>query len=233
MKQAGQYGFREVKRAVLDRVRNGVWGPGTLLPNEAELAREFGCSRATVNRALRELSDEGIVDRRRRAGTQIKLSPVRQVKFEIPLVRAEVLSSGAEYRYVLVSRAIQVAPDWLRARLDLQPSARILHLECMHYASGAPFQFEDRWINLDTVPAAETADFSKINPNEWLIATVPFTNAEVRLSATAATRTLSDFLQLPMAAPVFMAERTTWLSGQAITLTRLYFSGGYAMVAQY
>ncbi len=225
--------FRDVKREVLARIRSNHWAPGALLPGEVELAAEFGCARATVNRAMRELSDEGIIDRRRKAGTRVRMSPLRQVRFEIPLVRVEIEASGAVYRYALVSRNVMTAPDWLRARLALPPGARVIHLECMHYADGAPFQFEDRWINLESVPQAQDADFTEANPNEWLVREVPFTDAEVRFSATAADGKLAQFLEMAPGGPVFTADRTTWNSGLPVTNTRLYFSIGYQLVAQY
>lgn len=225
--------FRDVKREVLARIRSNHWAPGAMIPGEVDLAAEFGCARATVNRAMRELSDEGIIDRRRKSGTRVKMSPVRQVRFEIPLIRAEIEATGAAYRYALVSREVVVAPDWLRARLVLSPGARMLHLECMHYGDGVPFQFEDRWINLATVPIAETADFDAANPNEWLVQQVPFTDAEIRFSATAADETLSRFLLLAPNSPVFTVDRTTWISSQPVTNARLYFASGYQMVARY
>lgn len=225
--------FRQVKQEVLARIRGNTWAPGTLLPGEVDLAVEFGCARATVNRAMRELSEEGIVERRRKAGTRVKMAPARQVKFEIPLVRVEIESLGAAYRYALVSREVVDAPDWLRARLALAPGVRLLHLECMHYADNAPFQFEDRWINLSAVPKAETADFTVDNPNEWLVHAVPFTDAAVRFSATAATEALARFLSVPPNSPLFTVDRTTWISGQAVTNTRLYHTTGYEMVALY
>ena len=226
-------GYREVKAIVLKRIQDRVWQPGALLPAEADLAIEFGCARATVNRAMQELSDDGLVERRRKAGTRVKKAPLRQVKFEIPMVRAEVEANGASYRYALVTRNILVAPDWLRARLDLAPEAQVLHLECMHYANSNPFQFEDRWINLAAVPDAEQADFTAISPNEWLVQTVPFTTAEVRFSASAASESLAEFLQTPTGSSLFTAERTTWLNGLPVTNTRLHFASGYSMVAQY
>lgn len=233
MTPSEKVGFRDVKAEVMNRLGSGFWGPGAQLPGEVDLAAEFGCSRATVNRALRELSAEGIIDRRRKAGTHVKLSPVRQVKFEIPLVRIEVQSHGAEYRYALISRVIAVAPDWLRVRLDLPQSALVLHLHCMHYSNGEPFQFEDRWINLDAVPKAAEADFTVNNPNEWLLTAVPFSNAEVRFSASAAASPHAEFLQVPQGSPLFTAERTTWNQGKPVTNTRLYFAAGYTMVARY
>ena len=225
--------FRDVKAEVLARIRSNFWPPGALLPAEVDLAEEFSCARATVNRALRELSDEGIIDRRRKAGTRVRMSPVRQVRFQIPLVRAEIEALGAAHRYALVSREIAVAPDWLRARINLPEGARMVHLECMHYADGAPFQFEDRWINLAAVPKAETVDFTEFGPNEWLVQEVPFTNAEIRFSATVADEKLGRFLVMAPGSPVFTADRTTWISGQPVTNARLYFAGGYQMVARY
>ena len=89
-----------------------------MLPGEVELALEFGCSRATVNRAMREVGELGLVDRRRKAGTRVRMAPLRQARFEIPLVRAEVENTGAVYRYALVQRETVVAPDWLQARMN-------------------------------------------------------------------------------------------------------------------
>ena len=226
-------GFRDIKLAVLERIRGGQWVPGNLLPSEVDLASEFGCARATVNRALRELSEEGVVDRRRKSGTRVKTSPVRQVRFEIPLIRAEVEAAGAVYRYALVSSEVVAAPDWLRARLVISVNTRVRHLECMHYSNGAPFLFEDRWINLAAVCGAEQIDFSAVSPNEWLVRELPFTNAEVRYSATAANAALSRFLQVAPGDPVLTSDRTTWLGGVPLTNARLYFSSGYQMVARY
>lgn len=230
---AGKTSFRDVKREVFERIRSSEWGPGAQLPGEVALAAEFGCARATVNRAMQELSDDGIIERRRKGGSRVKLAPVRQVTFKIPRVRTEIEAKGAAYRYELVSSSIITAPKWLEARLALAPKTRVRHVECRHFADGAPYQFEDRWINLVAVPRAETADFSTAGPNEWLVSEVPYTNAEVRLSAASADGPAAAFLKTAPGAPIFMAERTTWLSGIPVTNVRLYFASGYQMVAQY
>lgn len=233
MKAASKVSYRDIKAEVLARIRSNVWGPGTLLPGEVDLATEFGCARATVNRALRELAEEGVIDRRRKSGTRVRTSRVPQVRFAIPLVREEIEATGASYRYALVTREAGPAPDWLRARLALSSAAGFVHLTCMHYADGTPFQFEDRWINLAVVPQAEFVDFGVHSPNEWLVQEVPFTDAEIRFSATAADATLGRFLGLPSNSPVFTVDRTTWLAECPVTNVRLYFAGGYQMFAKY
>jgi GntR family transcriptional regulator, histidine utilization repressor len=225
----GKTSFRDVKESVLRRIRDRTWPPGTIMPGEVELAGEFGCARATVNRAMRELAEEGILDRKRKAGTRVNAAPVRKAKFAIPLIRIEIEATGAPYRYVLVSREILFAPAWLRARLELGTKDRVLHLECMHYAGNAPFQFEDRWINIQAVPHVEAADFRLVGPNDWLVEQVPFTDAELSFTATSASPELAQFLSISNGEPVFTAERTTWLDRAPVTFARMSFARGYRM----
>jgi GntR family transcriptional regulator, histidine utilization repressor len=117
--------------------------------------------------------------------------------------------------------------------LDLAANTLVRHVECMHCADGAPFQYEDRWINPNAVPRAETVNFSSISPNEWLVSEVPYTNAEVRFSATRADNKISKFLKTEMGEPIFLAERTTWLAEIPVTNVRLYFAPAYQMIARY
>jgi GntR family transcriptional regulator, histidine utilization repressor len=47
----------------------------------------LGCARATVNRALRDLAEAGLLERRRKGGTRVPLTPVRKATFEIAIIR--------------------------------------------------------------------------------------------------------------------------------------------------
>ena len=141
-------GYRAVKDEILARIRARRWPPGHAIPGEIELAEEFGVARGTINRAMLELQEEGVIDRKRKAGTRVAISPVRQAKLDIPLVRVEIEATGAAYRYMCLSRELVAAPQRLRARLALDQHARMVHLRCLHLADGRPFQFEDRWISI-------------------------------------------------------------------------------------
>ena len=55
--------YLTIKQYVLARIQDGTWKQGEAIPGEEALAREFSVSRMTVNRAIRELSDEQIVER--------------------------------------------------------------------------------------------------------------------------------------------------------------------------
>ncbi|HBB82878.1 MAG TPA: GntR family transcriptional regulator, partial [Sulfitobacter sp.] len=47
--------YRDVKSDILSKITKGEWPLGSLVPNEVDLAETYGCARATVNRAMREL----------------------------------------------------------------------------------------------------------------------------------------------------------------------------------
>lgn len=225
--------FRDVKADIMAKITSGEWAPGSHVANELDLADTYGCARATVNRAMRELADEGVIERRRKAGTRVRMAPVRQARFSIPIVRAEIEKQNSEYRYALVSRAAIAPPDWLRARLKLVNNSQVLHLICMHFADGAPYQFEDRWINLAALPQAKTADFELIGPNEWLVSTAPFSDVEISFSATVADQDLANYLSCTKGEPLFTVERSTWLKDEAITFVRQFFRPGHRMTTRY
>ena len=225
--------YREVKADILRQITQGELTPGSSMPNEVDLAASYGCARATVNRAMRELADDGIIERRRKAGTRVRLNPIRQVRMNIPIVRQEIEELGAAYRYALVHGQAEPAPNWLRARMALKRDDRVLHLTCMHYAEGAPYQHEDRWINLGALPEAEQHDFSDIGPNEWLVSTVPFNEAQISFHAVQADATIADYLDCTEGDALFQAERMTWLEGQTITFVQLTYRRGHRLTMQY
>ena len=82
--------YQNIKNEMREWIQTGIWKQGGLIPVEAALAKEFGCARATVNRALRELAQEGILEHRRKAGTRVVMPVGRSANFEIPRIRLEI-----------------------------------------------------------------------------------------------------------------------------------------------
>jgi len=225
--------YREIKADILGRITRGEWKPGSTIPGETELAAAYGSARATVNRAMRELADEGILERRRKAGTRVRLSPLREARFAIPPVREEIEGRGAAYRYALIESEVLPAPDWLRARLGLPPGAAVRHVACLHLADGAPYQHEDRWISLALLPQAGPADFTAAGPTEWLIAQIPFSEVEIAIAAAAADPTLAARLGCAPGEPLLVIERATRWNGAPVTFVRLAHRPGHRMTTRY
>lgn len=233
MSQAHKVTYRDVKDQILGRICDKSWPAGTLLPGEVELASQFGCARATVNRAMRELAEEGIIDRKRKAGTRVVNAPRRHIKLEIPLVSQEIEQSGAVYRYALVSRTLVAAPSWLSARIGLEPEAEVLNLQTMHYANNAPFQFEDRWISTKNLPAVLEVDFSKVCPEEWLQAEAPCTQADVSFTAATVDVRMARFMSMVVGEAALTTDLTAWVDNQPLTFAQKTFAGGYRLSSNF
>ena len=221
--------WQSIRDEVLRRVRDGTWKPGAPIPNEADLAREFGCARATVNRALRDLAEAGVLERRRRAGTRVAAAPGGRARLAIPLIHRDVAERGGRYGYALVSAGLAPAPAGVRGRLRLDGEAELLHVRALHLADGRPHAFEDRWIDPRVVPAILSADLARVSANEWLVENTPFSAGDMRISAAAADAETARNLEVAVGAPLLLVERTTWRDGQAITFARQFFAPGHAM----
>jgi GntR family histidine utilization transcriptional repressor len=221
--------WQAVQQEVLDRISSRVWKPGELIPNEAELASEFGCARATVNRALQNIADSGLLERRRKAGTRVATHPVRKATLDIPIIRKEITGKGNAYRYSLIKTETVAPPQSMAARMRLAADEKILHLICLHMANGKPYVFENRWINQNVVPAVSGVDFSNHSPNEWLVENVHFTAGDITFSALSATSVEAEILSCELGEGLFVIDRSTWKGDQAITSVRLVFAPGYRM----
>lgn len=223
-------GWQGVQAEVRRRLRLRRWQPGQLLPNEADLAVELGCSRSTVNRALQGLADEGLLERRRRGGTRVVVLPDKKATFSIPIVRSQIERRGAEYGYRLLVRRRKRAPAGIRQRMELHSGARLLHVMALHEADGMPWALEDRWIDTDVVPAAADADFSERSANEWLVETVPFGSGDMVLSAQPATDEAASVFGCEPGNPLFANERLTRdMRQRPITSVCLLYAPGYRM----
>jgi LacI family transcriptional regulator len=66
---------RQVSHALRVAIVAGRYAPGARLPSEPQLVRQFGVSRPTVARALLDLHNEGLIERRAGSGTYVRGAP--------------------------------------------------------------------------------------------------------------------------------------------------------------
>lgn len=228
----GRRGYQWVREETLRRIREHRWPPGSLIPPETELAKEFGCARATVGRALRELAGRGVLDRRRRAGTRVPLHPIRQAMMRIPITRVEVEMRGEEYRYTLLERTRARPPVQVYSRLALPEDADMLHVRALHLADGKPYQYESRWVSVTGAPGIVDAPLDTVSANEWLVANAPYVSGEMSFSAAEATDAEAEILGTARRAPLFVIERATWGRAGPITAARLAHPPGHRLVTK-
>ncbi len=229
---ASRTSWQSIQDQLRRRIIEGIWQPGELIPAEEQLAEEFQCARATVNRALRGLADSGLLDRRRRAGSRVATEPSRYATLKIDIIRLEVERRGERYRHVLTERAHRPAPERIRYQMNLEEDVELLYVCNLHMADEKPVIYEERWLNPVVLPEIFDIDFTTISVNEWLVRNVMFTRGDISFYAANLTGREAQLFAVGVDQAAFVIERTTWQDDQCITSVRLLHAPGFSMRAE-
>ena len=226
--------YKRIRLDIERRILTGEWPPGYRIPFEHQLMTRYGCSRMTVSKALSELAQADLIERRRRAGTFVRRPKFLSAVLNIPDIRAEITALGRSYAYQLVQCSRRAANAADRARLGVRKAGKVIAIACRHSADDVPFAIEDRLIDLEAVPEAATADFAIAPPGSWLLHHVPWTEAEHAISAIVADEQSAAALDIAIGAPCLVIDRHTWRGGRTLTAVRLLYPGeSHKLVARF
>lgn len=226
--------YKQIRLDIERRILTGEWPPGYRIPFEHQLMARYGCSRMTVSRALSELAQADLIERRRRAGTFVRRPKFLSAVLKIADIRAEIGALGRSYGYQLIQCSRRAANAADRARLGVRKAGRVIAIACRHSADDVPFAIEDRLIDLAAVPEAASADFAIEPPGSWLLHHVPWTEAEHSISATVADDQAAAALDIAIGAPCLVIDRHTWRGTRTLTAVRLLYPGGsHKLIARF
>ena len=206
-------------------IRSGAWPPGFRIPFEHELTAQYGCARATVNKAVSALVAAGLIERRRRAGSFVARPHLQSAVLEIPDIQAEITRRGQAYGYDLLERRVRKLHPGDPDEAALGVKGQMLDLHCRHLADGQPFAVEHRIISLAAAPEAAEVDFAAVPPGTWLLKHIAWTEAEHRIGAVNPDATTARLLKIRTADACLSVRRWTWRVGQGITYVRQTFPG--------
>lgn len=232
MRKEATKGWEDVRAEALRRIRAQAWPPGALIPSEEELALELGCARTTVNRALRSLAEEGLLLRKRRAGTRVAELPQRAARLNISLVAEEIRARGATPAHRCLVHEARPLPAPMAALLSLPQEAPLVYVETLHTADERPFAFETRWINPASVPTVHEADFAQVSANEWLLRHAPFSHGALDYFAACAGPEAAAQLGCPPEVPLLTLDRITHAAEAPITWVRMAYAPDYHLTLQ-
>jgi GntR family histidine utilization transcriptional repressor len=217
--------YQRVKQHLKDALANGRWRPGELMPSEAELTAQFGVSRMTVNRALRELQAEGLVERVQGVGT-FAAQPYRMSStLTIRDLHEQIESRGHRHHAEVHVKREEAASAALAQQLGLAPGAPVFHTLIVHHDNGVPLQCEDRYVNPAWAPDYLGVDFTRITPTHYLLEVAPLWEAQYTIEAALPTDEEARLLGIHRHDPCLVVVRRTVSRGVPITLARLVHPG--------
>ena len=218
--------YERIKLYLLEQIQSGYWKEGDVIPAEETLAVQFSVSRMTVNRAIRELTAEGVLSRRQGSGTYVAQQKYQATLVEIKSIAEEVRARGHRYRsqlHVLEETAANAA---LAERFGLKTGQQLYHSIIVHFDNDVPIQVEDRWANPKIAPNYMALDFTVTTPNEYLMEVAPLQRVNYRIEAVKAPPDIADMLGGAQGDPCLVLHRKTFSFGQVASVVTMWYPGG-------
>jgi GntR family transcriptional regulator, histidine utilization repressor len=214
--------FQAIKTHVLAKIHEGVWKEGEAIPGEEALAREFGVSRMTVNRAIRELSDEQIVERIQGSGTYVAQQKYQSTLVEIRNIADEIAARGHKHRSELHRLERMKSGEALGRRFGLKADEVLYHSVVVHFENELPIQVEDRHVNPNVAPDYLAQDFNSLTPNAYLMRVAPLQGVHFEIEACLPPSNIRDMLHMPAAEPCLVLHRQTQSMGQVASVAIMW-----------
>ncbi|ODC03509.1 histidine utilization repressor [Terasakiispira papahanaumokuakeensis] len=217
--------YLQIQQHLLEHILGGTWPAHHQIPPEEQLARDFGVSRMTANKAIRDLVQKGYLTRQPGLGTFVTDRKAESSLVEVYNIADEVRERGHHYsNRVLVCEAIE-ADDEVALRLGVRLGSRVFQSLLVHLEDETPIQLENRYVNPRWVPNYLTSDFSVHTPNEVLVAACPITDVEHIVEALLVDAQTAEWLDIETSTPCLSMSRRTWSGEQLISYARLLHPG--------
>jgi GntR family histidine utilization transcriptional repressor len=217
--------YERVKRLIGQRIKAGTWRPSDRIASEAELVKELGVSRMTVNRALRELTIEGVLTRVQGVGTFVATVKPQAALFAVRNIAEEIAERGHQHSADVLSLASVAAPAEFASFLGIKAGAKVFHSVLLHRENGLPVQVEDRYVDPRIARDYLDQDFTKQTPYVYLTAIAPISEAEHIIEAVLATGPERKHLKIDAHEPCLQLTRRTWSAGKPVSVVRLVYPG--------
>ena len=226
--------YEQVKAFIKTRISAGTWKPGDPVPSEAALATQFGISRMTVNRALRELTAEGLVTRIQGSGTRVAELHRISSRLTIRDIHEEVAERGHVHTTRVLLVEAEKASAELAKSLGLRTGAKVFHTLLVHLENGVPIQYEDRYVNPAAAPDFLATDFTQTTPTHHLLQFAPLTEASYSIEACLPTAPEAKQLAIRRTEPCLAMMRRTVSGANVASVARLVYPGTrYSFAGQF
>jgi GntR family transcriptional regulator len=215
-----------VCRSLRESITNRAPDDGLRLPTEAELARHYRVSVATVRQALATLEAEGLVSRQRRRGTFIRPTPPRASPLRLVGSVQSMLDQQESESAEVLGRARLAVPRRLAAYFPGE--AELVRFERLRFDHGEPVSYAENYLLLEhadqiTDAQLSAAPMTKVLRDHVGVRLGRFDN---ELRAVGAEPRIARLLRTDLLAPVLHSHNVVYdQSGRAVDVAEISYRG--------
>ena len=226
--------YRQIMQIIQQRIGSGEWPAGQKLPSENELVAALEVSRMTINRALRELTQQGLIRRVHGIGSFVAETPRHASLIELQDIALEIARDGKRHHIWILQQTPILADAVVAAALELAVGSEVFYLRAVHYQDDLPIQLESRYVNPAAMPHFMAQDFNRITPTAYLLEQFKPDEMEHRVSAVMPDPEVCGLLAMQPGQPCLQLIRRTWHDQQVVTHVTFSYPGDrYELGARY
>ncbi|KJZ15508.1 GntR family transcriptional regulator [Halomonas sp. S2151] len=217
--------YARIKEYLLSEIESGVYVAGDRIPAENALATQFGVSRMTANKAIRDLVQKGLLVRRVGSGTFVSQRKSESSLFDIRNIADEIRLRGGEHSSQIIALKEVAASEEVAVFLGVRTGTRVFYSEIVHRENGVAIQLERRHVNPKLAPDYLQQDFERQTPNAILVARYPVTDVENSVEAMLPSDEEAALLEMSPSDACLLVVRRTWSGELLISYTQLLHPG--------
>ena len=210
--------YQRIQGTIVKRLESGHLKPGDLVDSERELARIHRVSLMTARHALTALEREGLVVRRRGAGTFV--APPKIHFNKLMSYTEEMSRRGLAVSSKLLSVGVIENEQEIAARLSLPAIGRLIKIERLRLGGDEPFAIETCYLSADEFGGLARARldraslFSVLEHDYGL----QIAHADEEIDATTADAHTAKLLAIPAGAAVLRIRQKIYSTKAKATL---------------
>jgi len=140
--------YYQIKNIIREMIENEELKPGEMIPAERELCEIQGVSRMTVNKAIMDLVNEGVVYREQGKGTFVSVPKEKQQISKLKGFTEEMEHKGLKSKTHILSFTVKPATKQLRVILNLQAKeSNVIEIIRLRISNDEPLAIETAWIS--------------------------------------------------------------------------------------
>jgi len=229
--------YYQIKELLLDQIRRGELNPGDLVPSVKELCSRLGVSHITVNKAMLELTNQGVLHRQQGKGTFVAdFRRVEKQLFHLTTFANSVRQSNMIPSTRLIYQTVCPASESTAQVLQIAPGDEIVELARLRLANGEPVLIETARISHALCPGILKYDLASRSLYDVWANEYGLTLAKGRrtIEAVLLREDEARLLGVPAGQPAFLSILVTYLdTGRPIEHTKQIFRGDrYRFIAE-